>query len=162
MYIFAAGVRCVTPEYQVRRVRGYKMMWRKGWCLTEPCASADCFGSLVQILPPGLPSCATYEVGDPYGAKVTSHVLWICACLDVYQDVLRDKVGEPFGLKAFRTFAAAHLMEENVDFWLEVILHTYLYTTRYGAVAAIFSVAGRICWFPARRGIRLRHSLPLR
>lgn len=36
------------------------------------------------------------------------------------QEVLRDEVGGPFTCAAFRTFAAGQLMEENVDFWVEV------------------------------------------
>lgn len=39
-----------------------------------------------------------------------------------FQDVLRDEVGPPFLLASFRAFATKQLMEENVDFWLQVRL----------------------------------------
>lgn len=36
------------------------------------------------------------------------------------QEVLRDETGPPFNLEALKSFAAAQLMEENIEFWVEV------------------------------------------
>lgn len=40
--------------------------------------------------------------------------------LFVFQDVLRDETEPPFNLEALKEFAAAQLMEENIEFWIEV------------------------------------------
>lgn len=36
------------------------------------------------------------------------------------QEVLRDGTEPPFNLGALKAFAAAQLMEENIEFWVEV------------------------------------------
>lgn len=46
------------------------------------------------------------------------------------QEVLHDEVGPPFDLAALRGFAAAQLMEENIDFLVEVKDETTVYHYR--------------------------------